>query len=60
MKTTTKIPESLKFTYKDYLLLPEDKRYEIIEGDLYMVPSPFTKHQRILFKLAQILSEFVR
>lgn len=56
----TKIPESLKFTYKDYLLLPEDKRYEIIEGDLYMVPSPFTKHQRISINLAHILLEFVR
>ncbi|HHT9126213.1 MAG TPA: Uma2 family endonuclease [Candidatus Brocadiia bacterium] len=56
----TKIPESLKFTYKDYLLLPADKRYEIIEGDLYMIPSPFTKHQEISFNLTLILSEFIR
>ena len=50
----------MNFTYKDYLLLPEDKRYEIIEGDLYMVPSPFTKHQRISRNLEYILLAFVR
>lgn len=60
MKTTPKIPESLKFTYKDYLLLPEDKRYEIIEGDLYIVPSPFTKHQMISINLVHILLGFLR
>lgn len=60
MKPTPKIPESLKFTYKDYLLLPEDKRYEIIERDLYLVPSPFTKHQMISINLVHILLEFVR
>ena len=60
MKTMTKVPESLKFTYKDYLLLPKDKRYEIIEGDLYMVPSPFTKHQMISINLSHILWKFVR
>ena len=50
----------MNLTYRDYLLLPEGKRYEIIEGDLYMVPSPFTKHQRILLNLSYILLEFVR
>lgn len=34
------IPEHLKFTYEDYLLLPEDRRYEIIGGELLMTPSP--------------------
>jgi len=28
----------IKFTYKDYLQLPEDKRYELIEGEFFMVP----------------------
>jgi hypothetical protein len=30
----------IRFTYNDYLLLPEDKRYEILDGDLYMVATP--------------------
>ncbi|MBI2889974.1 MAG: Uma2 family endonuclease [Nitrospirae bacterium] len=37
----------VKFTYEDYCLLPEDKRYELIEGDLYMTPAPATRHQSI-------------
>ena len=34
---------TVKFNYQDYLQLPEDKRYEIIDGELFMVPSPM-KH----------------
>lgn len=48
-----------KFTYEDYLLLPEDKRYELIGGDLMMVPSPGFKHQEILLKLVRLLADFV-
>lgn len=40
-----------KYTYDDYLKTPDDKRYELIEGDLLMTPSPITRHQRILRKL---------
>lgn len=59
MEALAKVPESLKFTYEDYLLLPEDKHYEIIEGDLYMVPSPKTSHQMVLGNLYIILRSFV-
>jgi Uma2 family endonuclease len=40
-----------RFTYEDYKLLPEDKRYEIIEGELLVTPAPNTRHQKILFRL---------
>jgi len=34
------------WTYEDYLKLPDDgKRYEIIDGVLYVTPSPLTAHQ---------------
>jgi Uma2 family endonuclease len=34
------------YTYEDYLTLPDDgKRYEIIDGELYMAPAPTTDHQ---------------
>ena len=53
-------PEMLKFTYADYLALPDDgKRYEIIAGDLLMSPSPNRIHQYILLKLAKRLDDFV-
>jgi Uma2 family endonuclease len=48
---------NIRFTYHDYLMLPEDKRYEILDGDLCMAASPNIKHQRIsqrlLFALVQ-------
>lgn len=50
----------LKFTYQDYLHLPDDKRYEILEGELVMAPSPIIKHQRVSGKLTIFLAEFVQ
>ena len=51
----------IKFTYKDYKSLPESetKRYELIEGELIMVPSPNIYHQRISRKLEFLLEDFV-
>ena len=49
----------VKFTYKDYLLLPEGDRRELVDGDFYVVPSPNVWHQRISKKLGFILSDFV-
>lgn len=47
-------------TYDDYRNLPDDgKQYQIIGGELHMTPAPTTVHQRILFKLAQIIAAYV-
>lgn len=48
-----------KYTYEDYCNTPEDKRYELINGELLMAPSPFINHQRISRKLEVILDKFV-
>lgn len=40
-----------KITYQDYLQLPDEQRYEVLEGDLRMVPAPGSLHQRILANL---------
>jgi Uma2 family endonuclease len=54
------VSEALKFTYSDYRLLPDNgKRYEILEGELLMSPSPNTKHQIVLLNIAAILKSFV-
>jgi hypothetical protein len=54
---------NIRFNYQDYLRLPEDKRYEILDGELCMVPAPTILHQRVairlqlaLFKKADCLS----
>lgn len=51
---------SLGFTYQDYLLLPEDKRYEIVDGHLFMTPAPGTNHQRLLGRLYRFLDDHIR
>ena len=55
----TSIIEKKKYTYDDYLKTPDDKRYELIEGELYMTPSPITNHQRISGKIEFELRKFV-
>lgn len=52
----------IKFTYKDYRNLPESetKRYELINGEIIMVPAPAPYHQRISGNLEHILREFVQ
>ena len=50
---------NVRFTYSDYLLLPEDKRYEILDGDLCMVPAPTTRHQRVGLNLKLALHKYV-
>lgn len=51
---------SIRYNYQDYLQLPEDKRYEIIDGELFMVPSPNESHQRILANIFNTLSSYVK
>ena len=50
----------LKFTYRDYLLLPEGDRRELIEGEFYVVPAPNVRHQAISRNLGLRLWELVR
>ncbi|MDO8141240.1 MAG: Uma2 family endonuclease [Candidatus Brocadiales bacterium] len=51
--------EKKKYTYEDYLKTPEDKRYELINGELIMTPSPIPNHQRISGKLEFVLRKFI-
>ena len=48
-----------KFTYHDYATAPEDKRFELLDGELLMVPAPTTYHQRLSRRLFVRLEEFV-
>lgn len=53
------ITEKKRYTYEDYLKTPDDKRYELINGELIMTPSPVPNHQRISGKLEFVLRKFI-
>lgn len=46
-------------TYEDYRTAPADKRYELLDGDLIMVPSPNLAHQKVQSRLGRRLSQFI-
>jgi Uma2 family endonuclease len=47
-------------TYEDYCDLPDDgRRYEILEGELAVTPSPTVWHQRFAANLLIVLKPFV-
>jgi len=48
-------------TYEEYAAMPDDgNRYEVIEGELCVVPAPNRKHQRVLLNLLMELANFVK
>jgi Uma2 family endonuclease len=53
-------PTSVCFTYEDYLLLPEDRRYEILDGDLFMTPAPTPYHQLVSKRIEHFLDDHVQ
>lgn len=56
---TQRQPERL--TVDDYLALPDDgNRYELLEGDLVLLPSPNVGHQDVVLNLALLLTTYVR
>lgn len=50
----------VKLTYQDYLQMPEDQRYEVLEGDLRMVPAPGFLHQQVLSNLNSAIKAYVQ
>lgn len=48
------------FSYAEYLKLPDDQRYEVLEGELMMTPAPGTGHQRVLVALTGLFYAYQR
>ena len=46
-------------TYEDYARTPDDERWELLDGELVMVPSPNMPHQATQAKLGSRLNNFV-
>ncbi len=53
------IPSPPRTIMEVYKSLPEGTLAELINGQIYMSPSPTNQHQRIFKKLLRILDEFV-
>jgi Uma2 family endonuclease len=47
------------WTYEDLFSLPQDKRYEIIEGELYETPGPSFAHAAVIANLIAALIPLV-
>ena len=56
----TAVKPKPKLTYEDYASLPDDERYELIDGELIPMPSPSVFHQLLIFSIGVPLREFVR
>ena len=50
----------LKFTVKDYMSTPEGTRYQLLDGEMILAPSPTDKHQMVLANLAFAVRQFVQ
>jgi len=51
---------TLKYTHADLLTMPDDgRRREIIDGELYLTPSPVNYHQKILLNLTFAFCRFL-
>src|SRR5215471_1786162 len=48
-----------KLGYEDYARMPvEGKRYEVLDGELYVTPAPSPLHQRLSKRLQRQLEDF--
>ncbi len=48
-----------RLTYEDYCRMPAGLRYELVEGDIRMAPSPSVFHQEVSKRLEKLLLEWV-
>ncbi len=56
----TSITDRKKITYADYLKIDDNNRYEILNGELCMVPAPSTSHQSVSRNLEFLIWNFVK
>ena len=46
-QTMSTVLKDKKYTIEDYMKLDDDNRYELIDGELILVPRPRSRHQKI-------------
>lgn len=48
------------YTIDDILNLPDGQRAELIDGELYMMATPSTNHQRLVMDLSYRIKDFIQ
>ena len=48
-----------EYTLEDYYALPDDQRYELIDGVLYDMAAPAVTHQEVAFEIADVKNQKV-
>ena len=51
---------AVKLTCQDYCAAPADERYELLDGELFMVPAPNIKHQVVSAEIHTQLGRFIK
>lgn len=54
------LPKEKMYTIGDIYALPEGKRAELINGKIYYMAPPSTKHQEIIAELSYQISDYIR
>jgi Uma2 family endonuclease len=55
------IPEARRYTVQEVLEFPDDgNRYEVVQGELLVSPSPRSRHQVLLARVFSHLQEYLR
>ena len=49
----------VRFTVDDYMSTPEGTRYQLLDGEMILAPSPTGRHQKILLELSIVLHPFI-
>jgi len=49
---------TIRYTYQDYLAIPEEpgRRYEIVDGELVVTPTPRFRHQEVAMNVSRLLA----
>ena len=57
-----KFPSKKKYTAKEFFEFTKDKeeRYELINGEIYMMAAPNVSHQRLLREISAILTNYLK
>ncbi len=54
------LPKEIGYTIEDIYNLPEGKRAELIDGQIYYMTPPTFKHQKLIFELSLIIGNYIK